>query len=709
MLTVVHTRLPSPFRFRNKESYDISPTGTAKCHSHLQDYEPDYTSGSGASIGSVAGASDHDQDTGAESFHGNESIAEMISHASSGPAEEVDYAVPIDLDFFDDPDLNYIAKDFVQEAQRLNMNRTQKVGMWEYTKRHHPELSIEMKSYDTLERRVRSVMPAPKVSWKVRDIATNELSSGAGWAFPEKEYGNRDKCEVQEVWTRLSLRDLIRFHAGLHRDSCPFVIDGKIDYNLVDVTFTVDGVPYAKSSSDNLHLMALRFKGCRLVYIAQARVAKKGFPKDVNTFLDPFVEECVTLNVNVNYFIADAPMRAFLKRLKGHAGRYSCEVCEARGSCLQRRICYPSDQVSQRLRSRPRWRECLLDLESQRKQGHVDHVKGIMGASPLLRLPNQFDIVRQCPTDPMHRDWLGLMKSTLWRNTVGISKAGNVSARGQRITQFVNDHYKHVQLPQEYSHRSRAIDYANYKAHEWQSLLVTSFHKIAEIVTTEVGERLAKIWTVFAFFTFLYYGPTWVQESMDESALEDLHEQLYKDFEEEFGELACSYNWHTYHHMPLVRKFGRPSQVSTEPFESAYGHAQTSFASGTRNIGLQICRNMLLRNLSHEPRRDQCSRKLIMNTPNESVRSDDSILIDDNLKFYKIVDLRRDSVTVVRMVTRHWESVLDPTLPFHQVGVCVYDSLDDEEIVRPKTYFQGKGVLLNDGLLVPLHKELLHS
>ncbi len=623
--------------------------------------------------------------------------------------EGIDMATPIDLDFYPDPVVNYKAKDFVQETTRLNMNRSQKVGMWAYNKRHHPELAEDMKSYDTLERRVRRHLPMPTVSWKVQHVETRKYYSSSGTKFPEKLYGNRDKYDVLIVWARIDVKDLIRFHAGLHSDSCSFVVNGRIDYSQVHLTFTIDGVPLAKSSPDNLHLMAVRFKGCRMVYILQARVAKKAAGKDVHDFLDSFVGECARLQVHVDYFLADAPMRSFAKVMKGHAGRYSCEVCEAAGVCLKRRICYPSSQASKRHRTRERWLECVADLNEQRSGGNNADVRGIMGESPLLKLPHSFDIVKHCPTDPMHRDWLGLMKSTLWRRTVAISKTGHVSVRGQRIVSMVSDHYKSVQLPSEVSHRSRPIDYPNFKAHEWKALLVTSFHVICDAARREVSHRLARVWAKFAFLSFLYYGPGDVQGTFTDPYLTELHNQLYMDFEQEFGEEACSYNVHTYCHMPVVRKLGRPSAVSTEPFEAAYGFAQVSFAPGTRNISLQICRNMLLRNLAHEQRMGHCQRRLTIERESPSVRCDDSILIDEFLNYYKVIETTRREVQVARIRTVPWTSPDEPDLPFYQVGVCVLDFIEDTTVTRPREWFKGKGVHLADNVLVPFFWDMLFS
>ncbi len=642
--------------------------------------------------------------------HGNESDVDSDEDLSSDGDrnESVDSAVPLDLILFDHVGVNNYVLDFLSQVTIGPIRRSACKRMWDLFRRHHPEFAMHLQSYDTFERRLKSILPQPRVSWKVLNLDTNKCFSGTGSKFPEKFFGDRSKFETLLVWTRMSLRDVIQLHAGTHINCSEFVVDGKIDFKRVHITVTCDGIPNGRGSSlDNLHLTSIRFRGCRLVYVIHARVAKRKEAKDVDDFFASLVEECNKLNINVDYYVADAPMRAFTKRLKGHAGRHSCETCEARGVCVNRKIVYPASMVMQRRRTNERWLECLQDLEEQRTGGYISDVKGVMGRSPLLDL-HDFDVVNQAPTDPLHRDWLGIVKGTLWRHTTGMAKSGNLSARGLRITNAVSDHYKSIRLPEEFSHRARQIDYANFKAHEWKSLVMTSFTAICDIVQQEVGHECAHIWVTFVFLVLVYYGPEWLFYEFEQDYLHDLHERMYDEFEMEFGQGACSYNWHAFYHMPIVRRLGRQCHVSTEPFESAYGLAQGSYQSGTRNIGLQLIRNMLVRCAGHTP--EYCQNKLHLEPEKKSLRSDNSIALDKMLNYYKVLGVHGQEVRVRAMVTNDWECHHDPTLPFSKVGVVKYTGqLDLVERTYPKEFFMGKGVLLPDGVLVPMYWDLLYS
>ena len=453
--------------------------------------------------------------------------------------------------------------------------------------------------------------------------------------------------------------------------------------------------------------MAVRFRGCKRVYILQVRIAKRCEPKDIDEFLTRFVDETLALGVTVDYFLADAPMRAFLKCLKAHSGRFSCEMCEAEGQLVQRKICYPACMVHQRKRTNERWHELVLDLEEQREYGHQDNVKGITGRSPLMRLKD-FDMVRKCPADPMHRDWLGLAKSTLWRNTVGIGKGGNMNARGNRIHEAVSEVYEQLQLPSEFSHRARQIDYANFKSHEWKSLTVCTLPTICEVVQAEDGEGLARLWLLFIFLILVYHGPGWVYFELGEEYLKEMQEKFYDDFQHEMGSGACTFNLHNFFHMPENRKLGNPAEISTEPFESAYGLVQKSYSPGTRNVGKQVIRNMLLRAMNVGP--FHCKRELVIAPADKDDKTvNDSLVMDANFQFYKVKQVAGDRVMAAKVKTAPWHSPNDPTLPFEKVGIFQYKGVTTECDVYDKDYFVGKAVVHKGTHIIGLHKTLLFS
>ncbi len=635
------------------------------------------------------------------------------------PRDEDEHAVlrepvhPFVLHFHEDEDLDIFIREFISDYTRGRMNRSQGRRMWQLffrnVNRFVKHRCIPQMSFETFERRVQECVPQPTVHWKVQRLDNGEIIRGHGASYPEKKFEDKSIFETMCVWTRMKLKDLIRFHAALHPQA-DFIVDGCLDFRRVELNFTYDGIPHSKSSSDNLTVMGLRFEGCKQVYIPNVRVAKRHEPKDVSAFMDQFIDECIELGVKVNFFLADAPMRSFIKCLKGHAGRHSCEYCLAPGQCVHKRIAYPANMRDKEERTHEKWLEHVESLEELRQQNPSENnVRGVTGRSPLLRLPG-FDIVKNAPSDPLHRDWLGIMKSTLWRHTVGMSKQGGASATGRRITQEVSDVYRNIRLPSEFSHRARPIDYANFKGHEWKSLAVTAFPTIVEVVETEIDHQTAHVWLLFVFLIFVYNGPDWIRQRLGKDYLKAIHSQMYEEFEESFGQEACSFNWHNFWHMPDIRDTGSSPQHSTEPYESAYGLVQVSFQPGTRNVGLQIVRNMLLRVVDHKAG-SACHKNLLIESEKPDKRAtkrENSIVIDRNMNYYKVVQIEGNELAVRKMLTERWECPIDMNLPLAMVGVKKFKGLHDKQSLLLRDNVKGKGVLLQ-GLLIPLYWDLLFA
>ena len=611
------------------------------------------------------------------------------------------------LSFYPDPEMNMFIREFMRDYTKGKMNRANGRRMWrlhqKYTKFPGGE---PLPSFETLERKVHDAIPKAKVAWTVQRLDNEVVLKGRGECFPEKKFKDKSIYETSCIWTRIGLRDLVQHHATLHPNA-KFIVDGQIRYDQVTLKFTYDGIPLGKSSPDTLNVMGVMFEGCKLVYIPHVRVARRSYAKNLSEFLDYFIDECIALRVKVNLFVGDAPMRAFIKCLKGHAGRFSCEVCEAKGVAVDRRICYPASEMGQAQRSHDRWKFIVDDLKQQREHGAVDNVKGIMGESPLLRLPG-FDMVRKAPPDPFHRDWLGIAKGTLWKFALGLAKGGYMNQQGKRIADAVSDVYRQISLPKEFSHRSRAIDYANFKAHEWKSLTLSTFPYVCELLSREYGDQFAQIWQLFIFLVMIYHGPEWAMNAAGEDFLRSQHKALYEKFEEEFGQGACTFNFHSFSHMPEICTFARPTQLSTEPFESAYGQVQGSYAPGTRNIGLQITRNMLMRTLAHVEGR-QCTQRLHLEEKRKSKRTDDSYIHDSRFNYYKILSVHGRSFQCKKVKTEKWTCVVDPSIPMNLIGVYKYKGLSNETLHVKRQVVNGKAIVTSDKLIIPFTKEMLFS
>ena len=565
-----------------------------------------------------------------------------------------------------------------------------------------------MKTFKTLETRYRKILPKVTCSWRIRDNEEARDIVGQGSSLPVDKYADKNRYTVMEVWNRIRLKDIIDWHLKLHpskRDA--HLRDGKINYKSFCITFTSDGIPLAKSSPDNLHVFAISFRGCRLVYVIHVRVADRRCIKDLKEFLLPFLHEAVSLSVCLAKFLGDAPMRAMFKLLKQFNGRYSCEVCYASGQLMNRQIVYPSSQVHGPSRTHETWLDDVDTLAERKSAGEkIDNVRGVTGASPLLMVPG-FDMVRDCPSDPLHRDFLGVTRA-LWKLIVCTNKSGVMSAAGQYIRNYVSAKYRRTHLPTEFSHRSREVDAPNFKAHEWKTLIMTSFLAISEACEEKHGGDLPKLVALYAFLLRVYVSPPGTAARIGKEYLQELHTEFYDLFEQEFGPMACRFNVHSFFHMPEVVEFGKMTEVSTEPYESAYGHVLKSFVAGTRNIGLQILRKMMLRVMFHTE--DYCSPTLNMAPRVADVQHDDSLLCDNSWNFYKVLAKPEGpGVHVQDIITEVWQSPYDARLPYHEVGVKKLVSFDGEKRYLPLTHFTGKAALYEKVLLMGFHEEAIYS
>ncbi len=607
------------------------------------------------------------------------------------------------LQFFENPEINDYAVDFLHVYATAALSKEQASRMWELNKRHdkrfHPR---EWKTFKSLLRKARKVLPKIEQSWRVVDKVTNTEVQGSGPHFPERLYHDKNRYELLEMWTRIPLKEMMKFHVQVHPEKRQqFAPQNKLQPGSMPFVFTSDGLPCGNSTSNNLHVVALRFDDCKTIYILETRVAQRKVEKKVSDFLDPLTDQFNALEARPKKFLGDAPMRSFFKRLKGHAGYNSCEVCLAPGMCVNRRVCYPACTVGFPLRTMDNWMASVNEIEN----GIVEESDGIVGRSPLLKLPG-FDVINDCPSDPLHRDFLGITKN-LWRLLVDPNKHGVPSGRAQTFAKAVSRIYVSVRLPREFSHRSRPVDLANFKGHEWKSLLMTTFHTIAAAGQQLRGGQIGRIVTLYTFLTKIYLGPEKFIDQVGRDALKAMHETLYDMYEEDFGQASCSFNWHSYCHMYEIRKMGRQSYTSTEPFESAYGMIKLSYEPGTKGMGVQILERMLLRCL--RTRHHNCNITLKTGTFDRETRHDDSILVDDNWNFYKIRAQTATHVTVVDINKVKWESEFDPTLPFDLVGVYRFNGYGSVRREMPKSFFTGKGVIVEQRLMMGLSWDLLFS
>ena len=604
---------------------------------------------------------------------------------------------------FGDPELNELAYGFTTEACTGKMPKEKCKRLWRLFTRFSRLDTSQLGSYKSMLNKVLKLTPTITQKWKVKDLATNNLIIGSGKIYPKKKYSNKKLYSLQEMWTYVKLKDIIKFHVSLHRKSKhKFLRNGKIDYSKIVLDLTCDGIQYSNSSTDSLYLSCVRFVGCRNIYVLNSRLAKNGVKKEIKDFLHDFVQDANELGVQVRKFLGDTPVRSLFKRLKGHNGHNSCEICKARGVLIGKHVYYPASEMDGELRTKHGWRK---DAKQRHNTG-ADNVNGVTGTSPLLKLKG-FNIITDSPSDALHRDYLGIMKAT-WILCTNQKKTCNIRfANAKKFAKYVSEKYSKVRLPSEFSHRSRDVEVPAFKGHEWKSLIHSAFPALVKAATKFQSKKVGRIWALFAFLLRVYALPRDMYRSLDKTWLSGLRKEFYKTYEDVFGKLNCASNIHSFFHMDVLRKAGRMHTTSTEPFESFYAKILDSYQAGTLGVAKQYIEKCYIRHLRHTEQ--HCQRKLYFDIMKKNKRVDDSLLIDKDFRFYKVLGKTEQFITVKEIITKEWCCPGNMDLPFHVVGVREFLRLEDHEMNLPRDHFTGKAALYNKCVLMGMQIDILYA
>ena len=177
----------------------------------------------------------------------------------------------------------------------------------------------------------------------------------------------------------------------------------------LDMIINVDGVKCYSSKKMSLWPMLTMINGTGPYLVSVWYGPKK--PTNVDLFLADFIKEMELLlvegygglNVNLKYFVCDAPARAFLKCTVNHNAYFACERCIVRGT------------FNRGVRLIDINAQCRTDKEFA-QETYDNHQHKL---SPLCRL--NFPMVSGFLLDTMHLVFLGVVKKMLimWTTTHG--------------------------------------------------------------------------------------------------------------------------------------------------------------------------------------------------------------------------------------------------------------------------------------------------
>lgn len=185
------------------------------------------------------------------------------------------------------------------------------------------------------------------------------------------------------------------------------------DNTTIKLSFSIDGLPLAKSSKTQFWPILLSFVNIPLfvnkIFPIDIYHSFKSKPGDVNEFFRPFLNEIQNLitygikienkkiNFEIIHIVADAPAKAFLLNVKNHNGYFACNSCEVKGDFIDNKVCFLNLCAP------------LRTNESFRSKSNTEYHKD--GLSPLIEL--SLDITTIVVLDYMHCVCQGVMKRLL--------------------------------------------------------------------------------------------------------------------------------------------------------------------------------------------------------------------------------------------------------------------------------------------------------
>lgn len=338
--------------------------------------------------------------------------------------------------------------------------------------------------------------------------------------------------------------------------------------NNLTLLFNIDGLPVYKNSCVSIWPVLVIIKESNDKQpIPICAYEGDGKPKDLNQFLDNFIQEallifsegCIVNNISYSFdknkcmFICDAPARAFVKGIKGHNGYYGCDRCHTKGKWMGK-MTFPELECSKR----------TDDTFRIRKQPE-HHSPGFLNVqTPIEKL--DIGMVTQFTQDYMHSVLLGVTRKLLhfWR-------LGPFQCRlGSKGLQDINNKLSQVAkfVPSDFARTPRNITLSDrFKATECrQFLLYTGPVVLKDTLPKPLYEHFMLLCVAIRILVEINISVDRLQHART------LIFTFVQHFPKIYGADSMSYNVHSLIHLPDdAAAHGSIQSFSAFPFESYLG------------------------------------------------------------------------------------------------------------------------------------------
>jgi hypothetical protein len=324
---------------------------------------------------------------------------------------------------------------------------------------------------------------------------------------------------------------------------------------------------------------------------------------------------------------------------------------------------------------------------------------GVEKRSPLLDL-RDFDLVEDIPLDAMHLLHLGITKKTYERmfDTDLVWKA---SVRN-KIKERLNNMLSKMKVPSEITRKMYGVLPAKMKASQWQTLDTFCFCHIAVLLS---GNRnLQHVLFLYTFLVRLCYGTDEDYEKVRSKLnLSETMNTFYRLYSKVFGAGCFTFNLHSFLHLLSSRERNGPLWThSTAKYESLYAATRRCYDGRTYNTPKQLLENFYSASLTNH----KCNEYRNITLADKSTAKTDDTLVYCKDGFYLIVQVLELGLTVRKLITTNFDSSAIVDLPWRDVGVATYQTVEDLERFIRKEDVVAKAVLCGNIISV-CHTEWL--
>lgn len=151
--------------------------------------------------------------------------------------------------------------------------------LWEFFKEFGgivPLIGRNLKGYKQITRDMQRTLPRILCEYTFEEKATKKRKVVTAETFPKAAFPPSE-WDARSSWTDVKLADIIEFHNSLH---------GLDPEDRLTMDFSLDGVPVNKSSGESMHILSVRFGGCRAIYPMRVHRGRLGEKPTVTEFFD---------------------------------------------------------------------------------------------------------------------------------------------------------------------------------------------------------------------------------------------------------------------------------------------------------------------------------------------------------------------------------------------------------------------------------------